>query len=61
MAILGVARATTQPRYIDNKLEPRLILPYSLSYDHRVIDGVAGAGFTQYLGEVLTDIRQILL
>lgn len=61
VAILGVARATTQPRYIDNKLEPRLILPYSLSYDHRVIDGVAGAGFTQYLGEVLTDIRQILL
>ena len=61
VAILGVARATTQPRYIDNKLEPRLILPYSLSYDHRVIDGVAGSGFTQYLGEVLTDIRQILL
>jgi pyruvate dehydrogenase E2 component (dihydrolipoamide acetyltransferase) len=61
VAILGVARAVTQPRYIDNKLEPRLILPFSLSYDHRVIDGVAGAEFTQYLGEVLTDIRQILL
>jgi len=61
VAILGVAHATTQPRYIDNKLEPRLMLPFSLSYDHRVIDGVAGAEFTQFLGEVLTDIRQILL
>lgn len=61
VAILGVARATLQPRYLEQELEPRLILPYSLSYDHRVIDGVAGAEFTQYLGKVLSDIRQILL
>jgi pyruvate dehydrogenase E2 component (dihydrolipoamide acetyltransferase) len=61
VAILGVARAVKQPRYLDNELVPRLILPFSLSYDHRVIDGVAGARFTQFLGEVLTDIRQILL
>ncbi|MEX2524256.1 MAG: dihydrolipoyllysine-residue acetyltransferase [Gammaproteobacteria bacterium] len=61
VAILGVSKATIQPRYVDKQLEPRLILPYSLSYDHRVIDGVAGAEFTQELGEVLSDIRQILL
>jgi len=61
LAILGVARASIQPRYIDKQLEPRLILPLSLSYDHRVIDGVAGAEFTQFLGQVLTDIRQLLL
>jgi len=58
---LGVARSATRPVYINGKLEPRLILPYSLSYDHRVIDGVAGAEFTRFLGTVLTDIRQILL
>ena len=40
---------------------PRLVLPYSLSYDHRVIDGVAAAQFTRTLGEILTDIRDILL
>ena len=61
VAILGVSRATTRPVYRDGKLEPRLILPYSLSYDHRVIDGVAAAQFTRSLGEILTDIRDILL
>ena len=61
VAILGVSRATTRPVYRDGKLEPRLILPYSLSYDHRVIDGVAAAQFTRALGEILTDIRDILL
>jgi len=62
VAILGVSRAALQPRYAgEGQLQPHLILPYSLSYDHRVIDGVAGAEFTQYLGEVLSDIRQILL
>ena len=61
VAILGVSRATTKPVYRDGKLEPRLILPYSLSYDHRVIDGVAAAQFTRALGEILTDIRDILL
>ena len=61
VAILGVSRAATRPVYRDGKLEPRLILPYSLSYDHRVIDGVAAAQFTRSLGEILTDIRDILL
>ena len=61
VAILGVSRAATKPIYRDGKLEPRLVLPYSLSYDHRVIDGVAAAQFTRALGEILTDIRDILL
>lgn len=61
VAILGVSRAATKPVYRDGELEPRLILPYSLSYDHRVIDGVAAAQFTRALGEILTDIRDILL
>lgn len=61
VAILGVSRAATRPVYKDGKLEPRLVLPYSLSYDHRVIDGVAAAQFTRSLGEILKDIRDILL
>ena len=61
VAILGVSRAATKPVYKDGELEPRLLLPYSLSYDHRVIDGVAAAQFTRALGEILTDIRDILL
>lgn len=61
VAILGVSRAVMKPIYKDGKFAPRLILPFALSYDHRVIDGVAGARFTQYLSTVLTDIRHILL
>lgn len=61
VAILGISRAATRPVYRDGKLEPRLILPYSLSYDHRVIDGVAAAEFTRALGKILTDARDILL
>ncbi len=61
VAILGVSRAAIKPVYMNGKFEPRLVLPYSLSYDHRVIDGVAGAEFTRTLGEILTDIRDILL
>jgi len=61
VAILGVSRATIKPVYEDSELVPRLIMPFALSYDHRVIDGVAGAQFTQYLGTVLSDIRHILL
>ncbi|MGI9228564.1 MAG: dihydrolipoyllysine-residue acetyltransferase [Gammaproteobacteria bacterium] len=61
LAIMGVSRSRMQPVYIDGKFEPRLTLPYSVSYDHRVIDGVAAAEFTRYLGIVLTDIRQVLL
>ena len=61
VAILGVSRSAMKPTYIDEQFVPRLILPYSLSYDHRVIDGVIAAEFAQYLSAVLTDIRQILL
>jgi len=61
VAILGVSRSSIKPVYIDENFVPRLILPFSLCYDHRVIDGVAAAEFARYLGTVLTDIRQILL
>jgi pyruvate dehydrogenase E2 component (dihydrolipoyllysine-residue acetyltransferase) len=61
VAILGVSRAAIKPVYEDGELVPRLIMPFALSYDHRVIDGVAGAQFTQFLSTVLTDIRHILL
>jgi pyruvate dehydrogenase E2 component (dihydrolipoamide acetyltransferase) len=61
VAIMGVSKASLRPVYVDGKLEPRLILPFSLSYDHRVIDGVAAAEFTHALGEVLSDIRELIL
>ncbi len=61
VAILGVSRAAMKPVYENGTFEPRLILPFALSYDHRVIDGVAGAQFTQFLSTILTDIRHILL
>jgi pyruvate dehydrogenase E2 component (dihydrolipoamide acetyltransferase) len=61
VAILGIARAAIRPVYQDGTFVPRLILPIALSYDHRVIDGAAGARFTSTLRSVLTDIRQMLL
>ncbi len=61
VAILGISRSTMKPVYQNGEFVPRLILPFSLSYDHRVIDGVAAAEFTRYLGTVLSDIRHILL
>lgn len=61
VAILGVSRSVMKPVYMNDEFVPRLIMPYALSYDHRVIDGVAGAQFTKYLSTVLTDIRHILL
>jgi len=61
VAILGVGRAATRPVYQDDKLVPRLILPISLSYDHRVIDGATGVRFTTYLATVLADIDRLLL
>ncbi|MFT5133489.1 MAG: pyruvate dehydrogenase E2 component (dihydrolipoamide acetyltransferase) [Gammaproteobacteria bacterium] len=61
VAILGVSRSTMKPVYENGEFVPRLMLPFSLSYDHRVIDGVAAAEFTRYLSTVLTDIRHILL
>ena len=61
VAILGVSRAVMKPVYENGELVPRLIMPFALSYDHRVIDGVAGAKFTRFLSTILTDIRHILL
>ena len=62
VAILGVARSRMQPVYqADGSFKPGLILPLALSYDHRVIDGAQGARFTNYLSQVLTDIRRVLL
>ncbi len=61
VAILGVSRSTTKPVFMNNAFIPRLILPFSLSYDHRVIDGAAGARFTRFISEKLTDIRRLIL
>ena len=61
VAILGVSKASMKPVYQDGEFVPRLMLPLSLSYDHRVIDGATGARFTQYLAGVLTDIRRLAL
>jgi pyruvate dehydrogenase E2 component (dihydrolipoamide acetyltransferase) len=61
VAILGVSKATIQPVWDGKAFQPKLMLPLSLSYDHRVINGAAAARFTKRLGEVLTDIRTMLL
>ena len=61
VAILGVSRATTKPFWNGQTFEPRLMLPLSLSYDHRVVDGADGARFTSLLGDLLGDLRQVLL
>jgi pyruvate dehydrogenase E2 component (dihydrolipoamide acetyltransferase) len=57
VAILGVSRSSMKPVYKDGEFVPRLMLPLSLSYDHRVIDGALAARFTAYLAKVLSDIR----
>ncbi|GIZ12819.1 dihydrolipoyllysine-residue acetyltransferase [Pseudomonas sp. NCCP-436] len=61
VAILGVSKATMQPAWDGKAFQPRLMLPLSLSYDHRVINGAAAARFTQRLSQLLADIRTILL
>ncbi|MFU8797181.1 MAG: 2-oxo acid dehydrogenase subunit E2, partial [Gammaproteobacteria bacterium] len=61
VAILGVSKAAMKPVYQNNQFVPRLLLPLSLSYDHRVIDGAEGARFIVHLAQNLTDIRQLLL
>ena len=61
VAILGVSRAQMKPVWNGSDFEPRLIMPFSLSYDHRVIDGAEGVRFTSYLGSLLSDIRRLLL
>lgn len=61
VAILGVSRSKMQPVWNGKEFEPRLMLPLSLSYDHRVIDGADGARFTTFLSRVLSDTRRLLL
>lgn len=61
VAILGISRAQIKPVWNGQTFEPRLMLPLALSYDHRVIDGADGARFTALLGELLADIRRLVL
>lgn len=61
VAILGVSKAQMKPVWNGKKFEPRLMLPLSLSYDHRIIDGAAAARFTTFLAEVLAERRNLVL
>lgn len=61
VAILGVSRSQTRPVWDGSQFAPRLMLPLSLSYDHRVIDGAEAVRFTTYLSYVLGDVRRLLL
>jgi len=61
VSILGVCRSTIEPRWDGKQFAPRLILPLSLSWDHRVIDGAAAARFNAYLASILADFRRVLL
>ncbi|MGJ3501097.1 dihydrolipoyllysine-residue acetyltransferase [Piscirickettsia salmonis] len=61
VAILGVSKSSIKPIWNGNDFAPRLMLPLSLSYDHRVIDGAAAARFTTFLAEQLSDLRNMLL
>ena len=61
VAILGVSRSSHKPVWDGKQFVPRLIVPLSLSYDHRVIDGAAAARFNAYLGALLADFRRIAL
>ena len=61
VAILGVCRSTTEPIWDGKAFQPRLMLPLSLTWDHRVIDGAAAARFNVYLSQILADFRRVLL
>jgi pyruvate dehydrogenase E2 component (dihydrolipoamide acetyltransferase) len=61
VAILGVSKSSMKPVWNGSGFEPRLVLPLSLSYDHRVIDGAAAARFTAYLAQLLGDMRRAML
>ncbi len=61
VAILGVCRSTMEPIWDGKAFQPRLMLPLSLTWDHRVIDGAAAARFNVYLGQILGDFRRVLL
>ena len=61
VSILGVCKSATKPVWDGKAFVPRLILPLSLSWDHRVIDGASAARFNTYLGQVLSDFRRVML
>lgn len=61
VAILGVCKSTMEPVWNGKEFVPRLMLPLSLTWDHRVIDGAAAARFNAYLGQILGDFRRVLL
>ena len=61
VAIMGVCKSSLEPRWDGEKFVPRLMLPLSLSWDHRVIDGAAAARFNAYFGQILADFRRVLL
>ncbi len=61
VAILGVSKSAIKPVWDGKQFAPRLILPLSLSYDHRVLDGASAARFTAYLAQLLADMRRVLL
>jgi pyruvate dehydrogenase E2 component (dihydrolipoamide acetyltransferase) len=61
VAILGVCRTETKPRWNGREFEPRLMLPLSLSWDHRVIDGAEAARFNVYFGQLMSDFRRVAL
>ena len=61
VSILGVCKSSTEPVWDGKAFQPRLMLPLSLSWDHRVIDGAAAARFNAYLGQILADFRRVLL
>jgi pyruvate dehydrogenase E2 component (dihydrolipoamide acetyltransferase) len=61
VAILGISRAAMQPKWDGEAFVPRLMMPFSLSYDHRVIDGAEGVRFTSHLAQLLGDIRRLVL
>ncbi len=61
VSILGVSKSNMEPVWDGEKFMPRLMLPLSLSWDHRVIDGASAARFNAYLGQILGDFRRVLL
>ncbi|MBL8320268.1 MAG: dihydrolipoyllysine-residue acetyltransferase [Burkholderiaceae bacterium] len=61
VSIMGVCRSSTEPRWDGKQFAPRLILPLSLSWDHRVIDGAAAARFNAYFAAILADFRRVIL
>jgi pyruvate dehydrogenase E2 component (dihydrolipoamide acetyltransferase) len=61
VAILGVSKSALKPVWDGKQFSPRLMVPLSLSYDHRVIDGASAARFTVYLASLLSDMRRVML